>query len=54
LFGINHDVYATSRSLIDDLGSLLRTGMHPPSGRTSEIRGVPEGVVKPDYWRFVP
>jgi esterase/lipase superfamily enzyme len=54
MFAINHDVYATERSLIDDLGRLVISGIHPPHIRSPQIRKVPEKGENPRYWRYVP
>jgi esterase/lipase superfamily enzyme len=54
MFGVNHDVFAATRSLIGDISALIRTGRRPPSDRTAEIHAVPEGAKRPRYWRFVP
>jgi esterase/lipase superfamily enzyme len=51
LFGLNHNTFASTRSAIDDIGRLLRTGERPPNVRTSEIRA----VQLPDkrlFWRY--
>lgn len=53
MFGLNHDVFASDRSLIDDIGRLVRSGERPPHQRSPQIRCVPEGVIPPDYWRYV-
>jgi len=39
LFGLNHDVFAASRSAIDDLGLIIRQHLHPPLNRLPEILG---------------
>jgi hypothetical protein len=51
LFGMNRDTFASNRSLIDDIGHVLR-GEHPPNLRTPQIRGVPADLVPPRYWRY--
>jgi esterase/lipase superfamily enzyme len=43
LFGLNHNVFASSRSAISDIGRLLKTGLRPPDMRTPEIRAVAAG-----------
>jgi esterase/lipase superfamily enzyme len=53
MFGLNHNVFAGDRSLIDDIGRLVRSGERPPDQRSPQIRCVPEGVIPPDYWRYV-
>ncbi len=49
--GLNHDVFASSRSVMNDIRALLNAGTRPPNLR-SEARGVPEGSVHPKYWRY--
>jgi esterase/lipase superfamily enzyme len=53
MFGLNHNVFADNRSLIDDIGRLLFRGERPPHLRSPQIRCVPEGISPPDYWRYV-
>jgi esterase/lipase superfamily enzyme len=52
LFGLNHDTFASNRSLIDDLGLLL-DGVRPPNKRLRQIRPVPLNP-PPEYWEFAP
>jgi esterase/lipase superfamily enzyme len=51
LFGLNHTVFAAVRSLIDDIGILLREGRRAP--RLPQIRPFPEGSKTPQFWRYV-
>ncbi|WP_315769228.1 MULTISPECIES: alpha/beta hydrolase [unclassified Bradyrhizobium] len=53
MFGLNHNVFADNRSLIDDIGRLLFRGERPPDQRSPQIRCVPEGAIPPDFWRYV-
>jgi esterase/lipase superfamily enzyme len=53
MFGLNHNVFADNRSLIDDIGRLVLSGVRPPDQRSPQIRCVPEGIVPPNYWRYV-
>jgi len=53
IFGLNHDVFATKRALINDMGGLLE-GRRPPNTRLREIWPVPDSPPPPRYWRFVP
>lgn len=53
LFGINHDVFAAKRPLIDDIAGVL-DGRRPPNARLKEIWPVPASPPPPRYWRFVP
>ncbi|MET4072645.1 esterase/lipase superfamily enzyme [Bradyrhizobium sp. S3.2.6] len=52
LLGLNHDTFASNRSLIDDIGLLL-DGVRPPNRRLRQIRPVPEDPPT-EYWKFVP
>jgi esterase/lipase superfamily enzyme len=52
MFALNHDVYSSARSVIDDLGRLVTGGIHPPNVRSPQIRGVPEGSAQPRYWKY--
>ncbi|WP_456744828.1 alpha/beta hydrolase [Bradyrhizobium sp. USDA 4354] len=51
LFGLNHNTFASTRSAIDDIGRLLRTGERPPNIRTPGIRSVslPGQLL---FWRY--
>jgi esterase/lipase superfamily enzyme len=51
-FGLNHGTYAQARSVINDMGLLFSGHVRPPSKRLPEIRGVPENVEPPSYWRY--
>ncbi len=52
MFGLNHDTFASARSLIDDIFILLGKGDRPP--RLRQIRPMPEGAAKPAFWRYAP
>jgi esterase/lipase superfamily enzyme len=52
LFGLNHNTFAATRGILDDLKILLETGK--PSPRLTEIRGYPEPPQKATYFRYVP
>jgi esterase/lipase superfamily enzyme len=52
MFGLNHDTFASDRSLIDDIGLLISERRHAP--RLSQIRQVPEKPSSPRYWRYAP
>lgn len=51
MLGLGHSVFATKRSILNDVGLLLQ-GLRPPHNRLSEIRGVP-GRSAPKWWRYV-
>ncbi|MGX9427040.1 MULTISPECIES: alpha/beta hydrolase [Bradyrhizobium] len=52
LFGLNHNAFATTRNVLNDLKILLETGAPPP--RLAEIRGYPEPPQKAIYFRYAP
>jgi esterase/lipase superfamily enzyme len=52
IFGLNHNVFAGSRDVIEDISSMLKSGL--PSPRLVQIRGVPEPPAAAQYWRYVP
>lgn len=51
ILGLNHNVFAVSRNLIDDIRLLITRGLRPPDQRLSQIRPCPEPA--PRYWCFV-
>lgn len=52
LFGLNHNTFATTRNVLNDLAILLMEGKPPP--RLIEIRGFPEPPQKAAYFRYIP
>ena len=42
ILGLNHNVFAVSRNLIDDIRLLITRGVRPPDQRLSQIRPCPE------------
>jgi len=52
ILGLNHTVFAQRRSILNDVGILIQSGMRPPGSRLTDIRGVPEGQNPPQYWSF--
>jgi esterase/lipase superfamily enzyme len=53
LFGLNHDTFATSRSVLDDVGRIVLSGLRPPNARSPDnIRPMPEGISPPKFWRY--
>src|SRR5262249_41293048 len=51
IFGLNHNVFAGSRDVLEDIAALLKLN-HPPP-RLIQIRAVPEPPLPPSYWRYV-
>jgi esterase/lipase superfamily enzyme len=51
MFGLGHTIFATNRSILDDVGRVL-DGDGPPNERTKQIRGMPLAATPPDYWRY--
>lgn len=49
--GINHNVFAASREVMEDISALLKADRPPP--RLAQIRPVPEPPSPPRFWRFV-
>lgn len=52
IFGLNHDVFAGSRDVLEDISVMLTTNRTPP--RLIQIRAVPGPPQPARYWRFVP
>lgn len=53
ILGLDHDTFAGTRSVMDDIGMLLTEDpRRPPNRRLIEIRGVPEGRSPPTYFKF--
>jgi len=52
MFALNHGTFSSSRSVIDDIGRLLKSGIRPPDVRSPQVRGIPEGR-PPQYWKYV-
>lgn len=53
ILGLDHDTFAGTRSVMTDIHELLTDDPRRlPSLRSIEIRGVPEGVMPPRYFRF--
>jgi esterase/lipase superfamily enzyme len=50
LFGLNHDVYAASPSIVADMRRLLKDGQRPPDKRTRELE--PVVAKQGTYWRY--
>jgi esterase/lipase superfamily enzyme len=52
IFGLNHDVFAASRDVMEDISAMLRLDRPPP--RLIQIHPMPEPPAARRYWRFVP
>ncbi|HEY7297854.1 MAG TPA: alpha/beta hydrolase [Xanthobacteraceae bacterium] len=52
IFGLNHNVFASSRDVLEDISLLLRVNLPPP--RLVQIRAVPGPPSVPTYWKYVP
>jgi esterase/lipase superfamily enzyme len=52
IFGLNHNVFAASRDVMEDISILLRSNL--PSPRLIQIRAVPEAPATVRYWRYAP
>lgn len=52
MFGLNHNAFATTRNVLNDLAILLEHGTPPP--RLTEIRGYPEPPLAATYFRYLP
>ncbi len=53
MFALNHGLYGSSRSILNDVSLIVRQGYRPPHARLSELRRVPEGEDEPCHWRYV-
>jgi esterase/lipase superfamily enzyme len=51
MFGLNHSTFATNRSVLDDLGRLIISGVHPPGLRSPTLRFMPDKV-NTKYWMY--
>ncbi len=52
LFGLNHDTFAGTRELIEDMGKIFYQSVHPPDKRSQRILPMPESPAQPRYWSF--
>jgi len=52
IFGLNHNVFAESRDVLEDISAMLKFGLPPP--RLIQIRGVPDPPAAPAYWKYIP
>ncbi|MBV9565569.1 MAG: alpha/beta fold hydrolase [Bradyrhizobium sp.] len=52
MFGLNHNTFASTKNVLNDLKILLATGAPPP--RLSEIHGYPEPPLVATYFRYLP
>ncbi|WP_082473220.1 alpha/beta hydrolase [Methylobacterium sp. Leaf85] len=51
ILGLNHNVFSSSKSVMNDI-KLLLAGSLPP--RLIEVRGQPRNAKPPQFWRYVP
>jgi esterase/lipase superfamily enzyme len=51
IFGLNHNVFAASRDVMEDISALLNLNRPPP--RLIQIRAAPDPPAHPTYWRYV-
>jgi hypothetical protein len=51
IFGLNHNVFAASRDVMEDISAMLRLNLPPP--RLIQIRAVPDPPSIARYWRYV-
>jgi esterase/lipase superfamily enzyme len=57
MFGLNHDVFAASPTVIADIKALLASSLRPPDQRTNpmaRLSPAPVGVTPSTHWRYVP
>ncbi len=52
IFGSGHGVFASSRSILNDISLLIGSRVRPPHKRLAELRRMPAGAVPPRWWRF--
>lgn len=53
LFGFNHSIFATTKSIMNDVALVLKNSGPPHERLAAEILEVPEGANSPDYWKYV-
>jgi len=53
ILGLNHGTFAESKSILNDVRRLLEDGKRPPHKRFVDLRGMPEGVIPPKWWRYI-
>ena len=51
MFGLNHSVVSESRSVLDDLGRLIVSEIHPPGMRSPTLRFMPDKI-HTKYWMY--
>jgi len=51
ILGLNHGTFSGSRVVLDDLGRLIVSGIHPPGVRTPTLRAAPN-TINPKYWVY--
>jgi esterase/lipase superfamily enzyme len=51
MFALNHGVFASDRSVLDDLGRIIMTRTRPPHVRTPTLQRMPDRTA-PRYWMY--
>jgi esterase/lipase superfamily enzyme len=49
---LNHSIFATNRSALDDLGRIITSRERPPHKRTPTLERMPDRNSPPKYWRY--
>jgi esterase/lipase superfamily enzyme len=52
MFGLGHGSFASTRSILNDVGLVISTGTRPPNRRLAEIRGMPAGETISKWWQY--
>jgi esterase/lipase superfamily enzyme len=52
--GLNHNLFASNRALMNDIKLIISKRLRPPHDRLAEIRAMPEGAAQPLFWRYAP
>jgi esterase/lipase superfamily enzyme len=51
MFAMNHGIFASNRSVLDDLGRLVTTRTRPPHVRTPTLQRMPDRI-STSYWMY--
>lgn len=49
---LNHSVFSSNRSALDDLGRIITGRERPPHKRTPTLERMPDRSAPPEYWRY--